>query len=38
VWYFKGKDFLTYKAPGYLMGRADWPIDMIENDNNILCS
>jgi NADH dehydrogenase FAD-containing subunit len=22
VWYFKGKDFLTYKAPGYLMGKA----------------
>jgi NADH dehydrogenase FAD-containing subunit len=23
VWYFKGKDFLTYKAPGYLIGTAD---------------
>ena len=22
VWYFKGKDFLTYKAPAYLMGKA----------------
>ena len=22
VWYFKGKDFLTYKAPAYLMGTA----------------
>lgn len=22
VWYFKGKDFLAYKAPGYLMGTA----------------